>query len=64
MRAVRSPYTESWYDVIHAAAARGIPVYPMAMVRKEAPARMKAIMHEVWVAPTRLWTKFDQVSEP
>ena len=41
-----------------------MPVKPIAAVRKVAPARMKAIMQEVRVAPSRAPVKFSQVSEP
>jgi hypothetical protein len=51
-------------EPIHSANSRGSPVKPMASARKAAPARIRAIMHEVRVAPSRLSTKERQVSEP
>ena len=44
--------------------ARGMPVKPMATVRNEAPVRMKAIMHEVRIAPITLLVKASRVSDP
>src|SRR5438094_4856676 len=49
---------------IHCAMIRGTPVNAIATVRKAAPARMKAIMHEVLVAPITLAWKVLQVSDP
>lgn len=41
-----------------------MPVNPIATVRKDAPARMNAIMHEVRVAPMTLSSTVRQVSPP
>ena len=48
---------------IHSAIARGTPVKPIATVRNDAPVRMKAIMHEVRIAPITLAEKVFQLSE-
>ena len=49
---------------IQEASTFGIPVNPMATVRKAAPARMKAIMQEVLVAPSKPSIKVFRVSVP
>ena len=41
-----------------------MPVKPIATVRKEAPARMKAIMQEVTIAPISPSLKVWKVREP
>ncbi len=61
-----------WW-AIQSAIARGIPVKPIATVRKAAPVSMKAIMQEVFIAPMTLaWNAFrssdpvasERISEP
>ncbi len=51
-------------SAIQAARARGRPVKPMDSDRNAAPARMRATIAEVRVAPIRLSPKVFQVSEP
>src|SRR5699024_1808752 len=41
-------------ESIQSASERGMPENPMADVRKEAPAIMNAIMHDVRIAPYKL----------
>ena len=49
---------------IRSARPRGSPVKPIASERNAAPARIRAIIADVRVAPIRLAVKVDQLSEP
>ena len=51
-------------DDIHSAIDLGNPVKPMDIVKNAPPAKMKAIIHEVFVAPIKLAKNVLKFKEP
>ena len=51
-------------DAIHSAIDLGNPVNPIDIVKKAPPAKIKAIMHDVFVAPIKLAKNVFIVSDP
>src|SRR6266702_4678164 len=60
---IRWPGVSPW-RAIQSAIARGIPVKPIATVRKAAPVSMKAIMQDVFIAPMTLALNAFRSSDP